>query len=131
MLLHACISSYLLQSVVGGAKHRPVRQPTIPSKQRTERQRPTANQCCGILIQVGAVYHAAIFNPSLAHPLVESASPAPGFHYYRRELDAMPDPAAAHARRGAPWTFDAAAFLACLRAVRHQAEGAPPPIWLG
>ena len=38
----------------------------------------------------------------------------------------MPDPAAAHARRGAPWTFDAAAFLACLRAVRHQTEGAPP-----
>lgn len=37
----------------------------------------------------------------------------------------MPDPAAVHACRGAPWTFDAAAFLACLRAVRHQTEGAP------
>ena len=46
-------------------------------------------------------------------------------------MDAMPDPAAAHARRGAPWTFNAAAFLACLRTARHQTEGAPHPAWLG
>lgn len=30
----------------------------------------------------------------------------------------MPDPAAMHARRGAHWTFNAAAFLAAMRRVR-------------
>ena len=41
-----------------------------------------------------------------------------GFHLYRSQLDAMSDPAEAHARRGAPWTFDAAAFVDCVRWVR-------------
>ncbi len=44
--------------------------------------------------------------------------PCSGYHYYRRELDAMSDPAAMHARRGAHWTFNAAAFLAAMRRVR-------------
>lgn len=30
-----------------------------------------------------------------------------GYHYYRSELDAMEDPEALHARRGAHWTFNA------------------------
>eukprot|EP00808_Paulinella_micropora_P032284 g55462.t1 len=32
--------------------------------------------------------------------------PMDGFHLTRKQLDAMPDPALAHARRGAQWTFD-------------------------
>ena len=40
-----------------------------------------------------------------------------GYHYYRRELDAMPDPVALHARRGAHWTFNATAFVAAMRRV--------------
>jgi pantothenate kinase len=40
--------------------------------------------------------------------------PMDGFHYTRAQLDAFPDPAAAHARRGAPWTFDADAFVAAV-----------------
>jgi pantothenate kinase len=28
--------------------------------------------------------------------------PQDGYHYYRHQLDAMPDPAMAHARRGSP-----------------------------
>ena len=42
--------------------------------------------------------------------------PMDGFHYTRAQLDAFPDPAAAHARRGAPWTFDARAFAAAVTA---------------
>jgi pantothenate kinase len=38
-----------------------------------------------------------------------------GFHLSRAQLDAMPDPVEAHARRGAPWTFDADAFVDCVR----------------
>ena len=42
----------------------------------------------------------------------------PGFHFTRRQLDGMPDPAEAHARRGAPWTFDADAFVSAIRHIR-------------
>jgi pantothenate kinase len=52
--------------------------------------------------------------------------PMDGFHLFRRELDQMPDPAAAHARRGAPWTFDAAAYVACLRRLKLGAAEAVP-----
>ncbi|ETN45966.1 uncharacterized protein HMPREF1541_00148 [Cyphellophora europaea CBS 101466] len=38
-----------------------------------------------------------------------------GFHYTRAELDAFPDPAEAHKRRGAPWTFDVDAVLDLVR----------------
>lgn len=41
-----------------------------------------------------------------------------GFHYTRAELDKFPDPEHAHARRGAPFTFNARAFSSCLRKVR-------------
>jgi pantothenate kinase len=38
-----------------------------------------------------------------------------GFHYTRAQLDAFPDPAEAHKRRGAPWTFDADAVVALVK----------------
>lgn len=41
-----------------------------------------------------------------------------GFHLTRAALSAMPDPAVAHARRGAAFTFDAPKFLALVRALR-------------
>lgn len=42
-----------------------------------------------------------------------------GYHYYRTQLDAMPDPANAHSRRGAAFTFDGAAFLSLVQKVRQ------------
>lgn len=42
-----------------------------------------------------------------------------GYHYYRSQLDAMPDPAHAHARRGAAFTFDGAGFLSLVQKVRQ------------
>jgi pantothenate kinase len=44
--------------------------------------------------------------------------PMDGFHLPRSALDQMPDPATAHARRGAPFTFDPAGFCSCLGNVR-------------
>lgn len=35
-----------------------------------------------------------------------------GFHFSKSQLQAMPNPERAFARRGAPWTFDAAGFVA-------------------
>ena len=51
-----------------------------------------------------------------------------GFHYYRAQLDAgvAGDPAQAHARRGAHWTFDAPAFVACVRSLRDTSSSSIP-----
>lgn len=46
--------------------------------------------------------------------------PMDGFHYYRRELDSMPDPSEAHKRRGAPWTFNVEAYVGCLKQAKFQ-----------
>ncbi|KAG5923058.1 hypothetical protein E4U42_005057 [Claviceps africana] len=44
--------------------------------------------------------------------------PMDGFHLPRAALSAMPNPAEAHARRGAPFTFDAPKLLALMRRLR-------------
>ncbi|MCO5576544.1 hypothetical protein L7F22_030355 [Adiantum nelumboides] len=48
------------------------------------------------------------------------ALPMDGFHLYRSQLDMMEDPVEAHARRGAPWTFDPHALIKCLQTLRSQ-----------
>ncbi|KAK6937603.1 Phosphoribulokinase/uridine kinase [Dillenia turbinata] len=53
-------------------------------------------------------------------PDVAIAIPMDGFHLYRHQLDAMDNPKEAHARRGAPWTFDPTRLLQCLQALRSQ-----------
>ncbi|PSC71182.1 uridine kinase [Micractinium conductrix] len=52
--------------------------------------------------------------------------PMDGFHYYRAQLDAMPDPPLAHARRGAEWTFDARSYHACLAGIKATGDGLAP-----
>jgi pantothenate kinase len=42
-----------------------------------------------------------------------------GFHLSRTQLDAMPDPDSAHARRGAAFTFDGPAFLSLVEKLRE------------
>ncbi|KAK3407226.1 hypothetical protein EUGRSUZ_K03312 [Eucalyptus grandis] len=46
--------------------------------------------------------------------------PMDGFHLYRSQLDAMENPEEAHARRGAPWTFNPELLLTCLKDLREQ-----------
>ncbi|KAL5712396.1 hypothetical protein ACHQM5_014576 [Ranunculus cassubicifolius] len=53
-------------------------------------------------------------------PDVSTVLPMDGFHLYRHELDAMENPKEAHARRGAPWTFDPERLLACLKTLKDQ-----------
>ena len=52
--------------------------------------------------------------------------PLDGYHYYRRELDAMEDPEEAHTRRGAPFTFNASRFVNDLIKARSTGEGVFP-----
>lgn len=44
--------------------------------------------------------------------------PMDGFHLSRAELDQLPDPEVAHARRGAAFTFNASKFLSLLKSLR-------------
>jgi pantothenate kinase len=52
--------------------------------------------------------------------------PLDGYHYYRRELDAMEDPEEAHTRRGAPFTFNASRFVNDLIEAHSTGEGVFP-----
>ena len=46
----------------------------------------------------------------------------PGFHLTRRQLNVLPNPEEAYARRGAPWTFNAGAFLQALLQLRQDGK---------
>jgi len=48
-----------------------------------------------------------------------------GWHYSRAQLDTFPNPAYAHARRGAAFTFDAEAFVAFASELRSPGEPFP------
>ncbi|KAK0727032.1 P-loop containing nucleoside triphosphate hydrolase protein [Lasiosphaeria miniovina] len=61
--------------------------------------------------------HAALHGPGA--PPVTAFVPMDGYHLTRAQLSAMPDPANAHARRGAEFTFDGAGFLRLVRALRE------------
>eukprot|EP00850_Spirogloea_muscicola_P013427 SM000091S24585 [mRNA] locus=s91:104614:108450:- [translate_table: standard] len=52
--------------------------------------------------------------------------PMDGFHLYRWQLDCMTDPKEAHARRGAPRTFDADALYRCLARICNKGSGYVP-----
>lgn len=69
--------------------------------------------------------HAASSSADPSHPPTPVAAfvPMDGYHLTRAQLSAMPDPATAHARRGAEFTFDGAAFLQLVQALR-----APLPV---
>lgn len=57
---------------------------------------------------------------------VATALPMDGFHLYRSQLDAMEDPEEAHARRGAPWTFNPELLLTCLKTLRNRGSVSAP-----
>eukprot|EP00904_Undaria_pinnatifida_P002540 jgi/Undpi1/12287/HiC_scaffold_5.g01963.m1 len=52
--------------------------------------------------------------------------PMDGYHLYRRELAAMPNPEEARRRRGAHWTFDGDRFLREIREARIRGRGSFP-----
>lgn len=58
---------------------------------------------------------------STQNDVIAAVLPMDGFHLYRSQLDAMEDPKEAHARRGAPWTFNPNLLLKCLGTLRSQA----------
>lgn len=53
-----------------------------------------------------------------SEPPIAAAIPMDGYHLTRAKLSAMPDPQNAHARRGAEFTFDSAAYLSLITSLR-------------
>ena len=47
-----------------------------------------------------------------------------GFHLTKAQLEVMPDPAYAFARRGAPFTFDAKGLVHTLSRLKAEGKGA-------
>ncbi|GAB1315120.1 hypothetical protein MFIFM68171_05330 [Madurella fahalii] len=60
--------------------------------------------------------HASLFPD---RPTIAAFVPMDGYHYTRAQLDAMPDPATSHARRGAAFTFDGERFLRLVQQLRE------------
>jgi len=56
-------------------------------------------------------------------PPVATSVSMDGYHLYRTQLAAMPDPAYAIARRGAAFTFDPVKFIHLVRALREPVVG--------
>ncbi|KAL8695316.1 MAG: hypothetical protein Q9218_000215 [Villophora microphyllina] len=57
--------------------------------------------------------------PGCALQSIAAFVPMDGYHLSRSQLSAMPDPANAHARRGAAFTFDDKAFLTLVHKLRE------------
>lgn len=55
--------------------------------------------------------------------------PMDGYHLTRAQLDALPDPTTAHARRGAPFTFDAYRYLGLVRRLRKPIAPEEKSVW--
>ncbi|GLU07635.1 hypothetical protein SLE2022_245870 [Rubroshorea leprosula] len=60
------------------------------------------------------------FDSQVKPPNVAIVLPMDGFHLYRSQLDAMENPEEAHARRGAPWTYNPTLLFNCLKNLRNQ-----------
>lgn len=74
--------------------------------------------------------HAPLRETAFPSPAAErephfaSTVPMDGYHLTRKQLDNFADPAHAHARRGAHWTFDAAGVVAMAQAL-HDSTTCP------
>ncbi|KAL8727387.1 MAG: hypothetical protein Q9166_006059 [cf. Caloplaca sp. 2 TL-2023] len=58
-------------------------------------------------------------SPGCAWQSIAAFVPMDGYHLSRAQLSAMPDPATAHARRGAAFTFDDKAFRELVKRLRE------------
>ncbi|XP_041005881.1 putative uridine kinase C227.14 isoform X2 [Juglans microcarpa x Juglans regia] len=63
---------------------------------------------------------ASSIDSQVKPPDIATVLPMDGFHLYRSQLDEMENPEEAHARRGAPWTFNPALLLSCLQTLKAQ-----------
>ncbi|KAF7310360.1 PRK domain-containing protein [Mycena chlorophos] len=72
--------------------------------------------------------HRLLTNIREHEPTVALLVGLDGWHLTRAALDLMPDPALAHERRGAHWTFDADGYVAFITALRAPLQPDMNPI---
>nr|GAT47455.1 predicted protein [Mycena chlorophos]GAT47456.1 predicted protein [Mycena chlorophos] len=72
--------------------------------------------------------HRLLTNIREHEPTVALLVGLDGWHLTRAALDLMPDPALAHERRGAHWTFDADGYVAFITALRAPLQPDMKPI---
>ncbi|ROV99603.1 hypothetical protein VPNG_07714 [Cytospora leucostoma] len=70
-------------------------------------------------------------HPSHTPTPIAAFVPMDGYHLTRAQLSAMPDPATAHARRGAEFTFDGPSFLKLVQALREPLGGSGAGVGAG
>ncbi|MCJ1400783.1 hypothetical protein MMC11_003991 [Xylographa trunciseda] len=68
----------------------------------------------------------ALASSSPSSASIAAFLPMDGYHLSRAQLSALPDPATAHARRGAEFTFDGTSFLALVRLLRSPLTSGTP-----
>ncbi|KAK7732784.1 hypothetical protein SLS57_000727 [Botryosphaeria dothidea] len=71
-----------------------------------------------VVYRINEMYRAELPGASAGEPPIAAFIPMDGYHLSRAQLDAMPDPYTAHARRGAHFTFDGDSFLALVKELR-------------
>ncbi|KAI9787820.1 MAG: hypothetical protein M1816_007468 [Peltula sp. TS41687] len=76
--------------------------------------------------RLNAIHHE--LSPGVATQIA-SFIPMDGYHLTRTQLSALPDPAQAHLRRGAAFTFDGPAFLTLVRRLRAPLAPETKTIW--
>ena len=59
-------------------------------------------------------------------PTLLTIIPMDGYHYYRSELNEMDEPKEAHARRGAPFTFNSIKFVNAITIAHKKGKGTVP-----
>ncbi|KAI0406540.1 P-loop containing nucleoside triphosphate hydrolase protein [Xylaria palmicola] len=82
-----------------------------------------------IVTQALNARHAGLHSESQDAAPIAAFVPMDGYHLTRAQLSAMPDPATAHARRGAEFTFDGPAFLSLVRALRAPLTAASAAVF--
>lgn len=68
---------------------------------------------------------SALHGKTATHPIA-SYIPMDGYHFTRAQLSAMPDPEAAHARRGAAFTFDSSSLRSLITQLRAPLTPSTP-----
>ncbi|CRK25256.1 hypothetical protein HYQ45_009978 [Verticillium longisporum] len=103
----------------------------IPGSGKTTLSGIITTRLNALAAAAAAAAAASTSSPSSSAPPVSAPAafvPMDGYHLTRAQLSTLPNPAEAHARRGAVYTFNGEAFLALVRALRAPLTPRTPTI---
>ncbi|EGS18283.1 nucleobase, nucleoside, nucleotide kinase-like protein [Thermochaetoides thermophila DSM 1495] len=80
-------------------------------------------------LHLTAALNARWSSEHFGSPPIAVFVPMDGFHYTRAQLDTFPNPAEAHARRGAAFTFDGEGFVNLVKRLAEPVTESTETIW--